>query len=421
MDRFLLLIAAYLPFQLALNPVNGVDLASVRVLILVLFLIWLAEGLRKKRIEIQGGLQTSLVIIFLALNAFSVLVAHNPVWSLRKLLFLFSIFPLYFVAVSVLRERAQAVKIIKTLVTSGAMLATLGIFQFSAQFIFGLEKVYKFWAEVVIAPFLGQTFSQAVLQNPSWLVNISGQTYLRATAVFPDPHMLAFYLSLLLPWALMLWLEQPARKYYAVTSGLLLAGLVLTFSRGAYLGLFAMIVAGVIFFWRQASKKYQGAAILVGVLAVIILIIPNPFSARYLSSFNLNEGSNKGRIATWQKAGAIIAEHPGLGVGLGNYALAVNPLADYRDPIYAHSAYLDIMAETGVLNGLVWLGLVLNAILLFFRKARQDVFFLGGALGLLAFAIHSLVETAIFSPTVLSLFLLILALASVKQDVEKTV
>jgi putative inorganic carbon (HCO3(-)) transporter len=196
---------------------------------------------------------------------------------------------------------------------------------------------------------------------------------------------------------------------------------VLTFSRGGYLGLFAMIVVGIYFFWGQLGEKYKGGALLAGVLLLATLIIPSPLSSRYFSSFNLGEGSNKGRLETWEKALNVVMERPLLGTGIGNYALAIKPTANYREPIYAHSTYLDIAAETGIANALLWIALLLTTISSFWIKARKDLIFSAGALSLICFSVHSLVETAIFSPTVLTLLMIILSLNTLEIPSEKVV
>ena len=418
MYNLLLFLAAYLPFQIALNPSEGIDLASVRVLVLLAFLVWLAEGLRNKKLIIKKNIQTGLVASFLFLNLLSAVVAKNSDWSARKLLFLFSIFPLYFVTVAVINNKERIIRLGKALVFSGAAVAFFGLVQFFSQFIFGLERVYKFWASYVIVPFLGKTFSQAVLQNPSWLVNISGKTYLRATATFPDPHMLSFFLGLIIPIALALLLMEKRKFFY----GLLLAALLicdaLTFSRGGYLGLFAGSLATGIFYWNKIQKNHK---ILLGGLAAVfllVLLIPNPVSKRYLSSFNLKEGSNKGRIETWRQAVGVVANHPITGVGIGNYPLEIKPTASYREPIYAHNTYLDIAAETGALNALVWIGLLISATVAFLKKSKEDILFSSLAISLVIFSAHSLVETAIYSPVVLSALLIILSFSNIKSEKE---
>ncbi len=420
MYTFLLILVLYLPFQLALNPMAGVDLASVRVLILVLFGVWLAQGLKKKNLPFNGNGQTYLVLAFLSLNFLSISVATNTDWSIRKLLFLFSIFPIYFVASQLISSQERLWGVVRGMVWSGTGVALIGIVQFGAQFIFGVKVVYAFWAKTVIIPFLGSSFGEAVLKNPSWLVNISGQTYLRATSLFPDPHMFSFYLGLVLPLAggLIFYNKQHKTLYTGAASLIFLADM-LTFSRGGYVGLFAGMVFVMLFFWHKIAKKYKIAMGFVLGLGCLVLLLPSPISQRFLSSWDLKEGSNQGRLVMWQKAAEVITENPLLGVGIGNYPLAVSSLATYRDPIYAHNTYLDIAVETGLPNMLVWIGLLVVSMVSFWKKAKRERLFFFALVGLVIFASHSLVETAIYSPVVLTLFLIILSFSQLKIDHEK--
>lgn len=418
MYKLLLFLSLYLPFQIALNPSEGFDVASIRVIIIILFLIWLAKGLKEKKIIFLKNIQTLLIISFLFLSLFSIFFSQNNDWSARKILFFFSIFPIYFVAASILDNKEKILKIVKYLVLGGSLAALLGIIQFFSQFVFGLKAVYKFWADYLAVPFLGQTFSQAVLQNPSWLVNISGETYFRATATFPDPHMFSFFLGLLIPLALVLLIASPKKIWPSIALGLLVLADMLTFSRGGYLGLSVALITMPIICWKEINQKYK-KILLGGLLGVLIfLAIPNPFSERFFSIFNLKEGSNSGRIETWKQSVNVIKEHPAFGVGIGNYPLEIKPTAGYREPIYAHNTYLDIAVDSGIVNALIWLGILLGAIINFFQRAKEHPLFWGAGLSLIIFSIHSLVETAIFSPVVLALFLIILSFGSC-QSAEK--
>jgi len=412
MNTFLIVLIAYLPFQLALNPSAGIDLASIRVLILGAFFVWLAEGLRRRRLVVKKNMQTGLIITFLFLSLLSGLVARNTDWSGRKLLFLFSIFPVYFVASQIINSRGKILKAVRAIVISATAAATIGLAQFLSQFFFGLEVVYKFWADHIIEPFLGKTFAAAVLENPSWLVNVSGKTYLRATATFPDPHMFSFFLGLVIPLALALAVLSDKKLFYGLAAAILLLADAATFSRGGYLGLFAGLVLAVIFAWPKLKKAPKILAAGLAVILAAILLIPNPVSQRYFSSFDLKEGSNEGRIEMWQKASKIILENPLSGVGIGNYPLEIRPEAVYRDPIYAHNTYLDIAAESGVLSALAFLGILIFATRSLLKKGREGLIFLAGAMSLTIFAIHSLVETAIYSPVVLTLFLFIVSFSN---------
>ncbi len=410
-----LLLAAYLPFQVALNPAPGVDLASIRVLILGVFLLWLAKGLRDRKIKLAHSFQTGFLVLFLFLNFFSLFFARNVDWSLRKLAFLFSIFPIYFVVASVVTNKSAFKKVAAWLVVSGMAVAMLGILQFSAQFWLGIDRLYLLWAKYVAVIFLGETFSQAVFAHPSWLVNVSGHTYFRAIAIFPDPHMFALFLGLLLPLALALFFEQK-KKLWLVCAGTIFLADLLTFSRGGYLGLLGGTLALGLVFQRHLVRKYKIAFLLGMLFLALAMIIPGPISSRFFSSFDATEGSNVGRLFMWQKAAETILEHPTHGVGIGNFPLTVSPLATYREPIYAHNTYLDVAAEAGLLTAIAWSGVLFFAVRSFMKKAPEDKLYLGAAMSLIIFAVHSVVETGLYSPVVLTLVLMIIAFSNIPEN-----
>jgi len=413
-----LFLTLYLPFQVALNPMVGIDLASIRVAILGLFFLWLSKGLKDKRIYFVRNFQTSCVVAFLFFVSFSTFFARNVDWSVRKLAFLFSIFPIYFVVSDVVNSPEKLKKIISGAVVSGTLVAGLGVAQFFAQFLVGVEALYLFWAKYAAAPFLGKTFSQAVLTHPSWLVEISGRTYFRAIAIFPDPHMFAFFLGLLLPLAIALFFKD--RKFiWLLCAAIIFLADILTFSRGGYLALAGGIVALFFIFQNRVAKKYK-IAVFLGLAAIIaLMMIPGPVSSRFFSSFDLAEGSNVGRLAMWNAAAENILKYPFRGVGIGNFSAAVDPLATYREPIYAHNTYLDIAAEAGILAVLAWLGMLFFSISDLLKKSKRESLFLGAAISLVIFSVHSLTETGLYSPVVLTLFLMISAFSNIEEKNEK--
>jgi O-antigen ligase len=140
-------------------------------------------------------------------------------------------------------------------------------------------------------------------------------------------------------------------------------------------------------------------------------------SARFFSSFNLNEGSNQGRLAIWQESFNVFLENPILGVGLGNYPLTTNPYLDYRTSVTSHNLYLDILAETGIFGLLAWLWFIVAAAKAAWRKIKsvqKEDWIVGlGTLGALVyFSVHSFFETAIFNPTILAFLMIVCGLAA---------
>lgn len=417
----LLLFCMLLPFQFALNPTPEIDLAIVRVLIPLLFLGWFFWSLKIKKPLVLFNLATVFFILYLFLAVFSCFFAHNLSWSLRKLAFLFSFAPLFFITVSTLKTSQKQRALFFVLVSSATALSFVAILQFTSQFIFGIDPVYHFLTNQIAPFFLGQTFAKTVQAYPSWLVNADGITYMRATAMFPDPHMLAYFFGLLIPWALALW-ATTTKKYttwFAFMAFLLILADMFTFTRGSYIAL----ISGGIIILPLVSKKTASKIILgIGLFACLFMIVPrNPVGAvgaRLVSSFDAHEGSNQARLSNWQQALLIIRTNP-LGVGIGNYSLAVNPDATYREPIYAHNMYLDIAAELGIPAMLIFIGLLFLSFKSYWLKAKNNSFYIAGVASITIFAVHSLVENPLYSVHVFPLFLVILAVAFINQVDEK--
>jgi len=415
--KLLLLFCLYIPFQLALNASEGFDLASGRVFVLVLGILWLFKSLARKKLFVPNKIQTLLLLSFLFLSAFSLVFAQNTDWAYRKLLFLLSFVPLYFIVADFFLDKERSIKIIKFLVYGAGLISSIGILQFILQFFIGIDATLRLW-QLVISPFLGNSFSQAVFQNPSWLVGISRNTYMRAIAFFPDPHMFAFYLGMILPFAIALFWKNK-KKIYLVIAGLILVADLLTFSRGGYLGLLAGIIFSFFIFKKELFSKFSfnkfiTVNIFILVIAMII-IFPNPISQRLISSFDINEGSNTGRLETWEQSLNVTMKNP-WGVGLGNYALEIKPSADYREPIYSHNLYLDIASETGIINSLVFIWLITASILSFIKFGKNNKFWMAGAISLFIFSIHSIFETPLYSIHILPLLFIIITLSNVKDE-----
>jgi len=421
--KLLLLFLLYIPFQLAFNASEGFDLASGRVFVLLLVIIWLLKSLAQKKLFLPNKIQTLLLLSFLFLSAFSFVFAQNTEWAYRKLLFLLSFIPLYFIVADIAQDKERVKRIIEFLVYGAGLISLVGIFQFILQFLVGINETLKFWQKV-ITPFLGNSFSESVFQYSSWLVAVSGNTYMRAIAFFPDPHIFSFYLGMLLPFSIALCLKyKPTKKVFfylfLFISASILVSDILTFSRGGYLGLLAGLIF-VLFAFRNkiigsfSLKKFIAINIFILIVASAI-ILPNPASNRLVSSFDAGEGSNAGRFENWNQSLEVIKNNP-LGVGIGNYSLEIKPSADYREPIYSHDLYLDIAAETGIINALIFIWLIIASVFGFTKLGKTNKFWMAGAVSLAIFSIHSIFETPLYSVHTFPLFLIIVALSTIENE-----
>src|SRR5680860_109967 len=490
-NQMVLLLILYLPFQIALNITAGIDLASGRVLILYLFAVWIIKSLAEKRFVIKLNLQTLFLGAFLFLAIFSMLQAGDMERAIRKILVFLSIFPLYFILTllsnkvgsgqcpvptvvnnsDVLENKNYYIyKIIKMLLLGGVLISLIGGVQFILQFIFGIDAVMEFLSKYIAFIFYGQTFGAEVLSNPSWLVNISGATVLRAISLFPDPHMLSFYLGLVIPIVLSFiifnknninfvipvktGIQDSTQKIYSKSVLILACQSILqrivkycgnrkndkytfcnntlyfilfimllvellTFSRGGYLGMIAGIGSVIVLGWKYISDfKKVFLGILFSISLFVALFTNQAIINRFLSSFNFSEGSNIERMKNWTQGAEVFSDNLLTGVGIGNYSVYLYTTIEYRTPVYAHNLYLDIGAEMGILELLCWLLLIGVTIWQLFRLSRRtkDGFSRALSLGLIGslvwFSIHGIFDTPIYSPTILAMFVVIISLAA---------
>jgi O-antigen ligase len=142
-----------------------------------------------------------------------------------------------------------------------------------------------------------------------------------------------------------------------------------TYSRGAYLVL-AIDVVLILFVFE---KHFNPLIALAGLSILLLLIpfLPSSYRDRFvtLSAFTAENGiyqdtSFRGRSSEMLTGLAMFAAHPILGVGAGNYPanyqhyaqlIGIEFRAQARDP---HSLYVQLLAETGILGTIAFLGLV---------------------------------------------------------------
>jgi putative inorganic carbon (HCO3(-)) transporter len=167
---------------------------------------------------------------------------------------------------------------------------------------------------------------------------------------------------------------------YAAAAVLILAGVYVSFSRGAWLGTAAAGIALVLALPRRwwlglALAALAGAAglglgqagLLPGAIAARLADVTEFVAVTDVrgASITTENFAIIERLAHWQAAEAMAQDHPWLGVGLGNYAAAYPrySLINWPNALgHAHMIYLNVLAETGGIGlaayAALWLGVV---------------------------------------------------------------
>jgi putative inorganic carbon (HCO3(-)) transporter len=165
-----------------------------------------------------------------------------------------------------------------------------------------------------------------------------------------------------------LWLA-----FFAGSAILASLGLVMSWSRGAWLGFAAGMVALLVFLPRRriVGLVLLGASLTLLLLALRAGLVPAALSNRLVSfSEDLQVGDVRGaqittdnyavieRLAHWQAGAAMARDSLLAGVGFGNYEAAYEEYAllNWPHPLgHAHNYYLNVLAETGLPGALAYL------------------------------------------------------------------
>lgn len=229
----------------------------------------------------------------------------------------------------------------------------------------------------------------------------------RMYSTLENPNLFGAYLLMIISILTAFTLRERAvkrRTVFAVILLSLLLCLALTYSRGAWVSL-AAIVLGLTLFY---DKRFGLLFLLV---PVVLAFYHGQVVERFLSLFSGEDTSVDLRFALWESTLAMIEEHPLLGVGWGAYFLAY---PDYNFFIqeegvlifHAHNMYLNMLAEVGIPGGMAFLLAFFAQGILCWRNYRHgnDSFTksmgLGGVLMVMALSVISMGDHVLFSRSV---------------------
>jgi len=168
----------------------------------------------------------------------------------------------------------------------------------------------------------------------------------RGGGIFGNSNDMALFLVTNVPIAIALLLgsRSLARKFFfAGCAVLMIAGIVLTYSRGGFIGL---LVALTFLAWKAGQRRRLGIVV-VGFLVVAAFLALVPGYALRLASILVPSldplGSSEARSGELFRSFYIAIRHPLLGIGMGNYA----PEMSYRG-LVTHNSYTQVAAEMGM-------------------------------------------------------------------------
>lgn len=290
---------------------------------------------------------------------------------------------------------------------------------------------------------LGSAFllgADAAVQYVRGIDFLRGVRLGRVTASFANPNDFAGWLAvivLIFGGVLGAGKDGLFRKrvkvFFAVALVVSLAWLLITYSRGAWLGVLAGSLLGAVCIFRGMGAGKKGLSILLAVLMLTGLFV---FAGRAVSAldragnFQMKFGLTLGerirsipdsramttaiRFNLWKEALVVWKRAPLTGSGLNTYARVSPKNGTFAESgVYPHNCYLQMAAETGLLG----LGSFLWFLVAFFQAGLRywercrDFLLLGLMCGILAFLVHSFVDSNLYQLQLAVLFWFMLGLA----------
>lgn len=318
---------------------------------------WLVKRAISRDIRIPASPMTLPLLAFIGIGALSLLGALSAGYGLKELIKWGQIVAVMWLVQLEAGEKRWPV-ILAVVLAAGVVQAAIGIWQF------GLRG-----------------------DGPEHFLILNDRFY-RAYGTFEQPNPYGGFLGLLLPLGVGLTLSSLGEWVGLVracsngiiaalmrTVGLgavtlmLAAGLVASWSRGAWLGAGA---AMLVVLASLPRNRLAGFGTLLAVVAIVFAgaqfhLLPASVTAR-ITDFTSDITTNfeaRGvditsenyavieRLAHWQAAQAMARDHLLLGVGLGNYEpiYPVYELLNWPYPLgHAHNIYLNMLAEVGIIG-----------------------------------------------------------------------
>ncbi|MBI3977133.1 MAG: O-antigen ligase family protein [Chloroflexi bacterium] len=276
---------------------------------------------------------------------------------------------LYVLILNVIRTRATLKRVLWIVLLAGSVMSALAVYQ-------GITHDYQ------------NSFGGMMAAKGSFFAADSEVWRRRPAGPVGDTNFFAQILVVLVPIGIFQALAERRpvlRLAAALASVLIVAGVMVTYSRGAAIAL------GVSFIAIAYLLRVRLYYLLIGavVLAVAVSALAPDYLRRIESSAQgalmvgsggagVQDASIKGRITEMASAWYVFLDHPWLGVGPDNfgpyyldYADAVGLRVRTRERA-AHDLYLGVAAETGLLGLSAFVGILVAAVWQLRQVRRRD-------------------------------------------------
>ena len=333
---------------------------------------WVADIIKQRNFCIKRGFADPWIFIFTVIVGISIFVAPDPTASYYNFYHLFGRYlALYFLMVQGLSTERDAQRVLGAFLVAGFAVVIYGFWQFGH----GVDTSSYAWSDPEQFPGL-KTRVFSTLENPNLLAGFLVVSIALAVGLVTGVK----------PGGIEQWA-------YLLLIAAMIACLILTYSRGAWLSLSSVAVAFGFLYRRRVLWLF------IALLVIFTFFAQDLLAERILSIMNPTDSSAALRMALWESTIFMIGERPWLGFGWASY-YTVYPDYDFfiqggaAKIFHAHNMYLHFAAEIGVpgLISFLMIWLLAGRLLLKLLELSTGRKLTGMVLGILAALVSLLVS-----------------------------
>jgi O-antigen ligase len=185
-----------------------------------------------------------------------------------------------------------------------------------------------------------------------------------------DENDFCMTMNMIIPFSFFLAMNASGKKkiFYIVLTGVFLSAILISFSRGGFVGLMAAFA----YCWLKTKRKLF-TAIVMGVLTVFAIVVAPPAywdEVRSITEEGADTGTGEERVYTWKIGWQMFLDNPIIGVGQGNFPYVFQKyelqVTGSDEPFYgrsvagreAHSIYFTMLPELGILGTSIIFGMI---------------------------------------------------------------
>ena len=348
-----------------------------------------------KREGVGIALLLFLAILFVS-SAFSFARMDSlVVWAMY---FVFVIF--YFAVINLIDTKEKAYGLLKVFAISGALVALYGIMQY----VFGWNTSNAWIDE--------EMFAEETMRVYSTLAN---------------PNVLGEYLLLVLPVSIVLGIKSKkplTQLVYLAVSAIVFVCLILTQSRGCWLGFMVSVALFITFY----EGRWWILAILA--LAFVPFVLPDTIMNRLMSIGDMGDSSTSYRVFIWMGTMGIVRNYFMGGIGMGEGAFGkVYPLFSYNSVIapHSHNTFLQLLVEGGIPALAVFIAIIAvffknthNGYRICEKKSLDLAMLLGIASGIAGFLFQSMFDYTFYNYRVMAVFFMLIGINIALSGIVKS-